>query len=162
MIDIKLSEERIQSILEPEILVPAFNIPKYKLRVFPGTLEELGKPINCNHIHVKFLYISFDEYEDLSLTRKCITQVNEVYFGVYVQNNNLRKHTDVYQIANAVIRSLRGCKLLVNETGDEIQGQSPAQVTKYEFTDVKNGGACYQSEINVMCKFTDIYRTKSA
>lgn len=157
MIDIKLTEERIQSLLEPEILVPQFSIPNYKLRVFPGSLEELGKPINCNHIHVKFLNIDFEEYKDLSMTRRCVTQVNKVNFGVFVQNNNLRKHTDVYQIANAVIRTLRGRKLLVNVAGDEIQGQSQAQITKFDFSDVKNGGACYQTEIDVMCKFTDVY-----
>ena len=161
MIDIKATEQKISAALDPATLVATYGCPAYKLRAFPGELEELGKPINCNHVQVKFSNIQYDKYTDLKFSQKCITQINEVYFNILIQNNNLRSHTDVYEIATAVILELRGSCLLTNLQQDIIQGQSPAQITDYTFKKVANGGACYQSEISLMNYFTDVYKAKS-
>ena len=164
MIDIKLTEENIKELLDPVAVIAEFpNTPAYKLRVFPGELEDLGKPIKCNHVQVQFKNIKYEEYSQLKFGQRCIVQINKVNFNILVQNNNLRTHTDVYDIAGAVIQRLRGKCVLQPVAGNTVQGESPVQVTDYSFGKVKNGGACYQSNIDIMSCFTDTYmvQTKS-
>ena len=156
MINIRLSEELIEQLLN-ELLQPGSNTPAFKLRVYPGDLEDLGKPINANHVVVQFSRINYDNKQDRNFNLCKVTQMNVVYFTILVQTNNLRNHREVYDIAQAVVRKLRGQKILVNDDREPHTNQNCCRVSQFSFKNISNGGVCYQSTIEIESTYTDIY-----
>lgn len=159
IISIKNTEEIIKQLLDPTIISVEYSVPAYRLNIYPGELVDLGKPISCNHVQVKFKNIDFENYKNLKFSQVCIGQINEVYFEVLVQSNNLRAHTEVYEIASAIVTKLRGACVLAGNDSTLLENQAPIQIAKYTFDKVDNGGACYQSTIDVMSSYADTYKT---
>ena len=157
MINITETEKRIEDELEA-LLVPPSTTPPFKLRVYPGSLDDLGKPIQCNHVVVQFRELDFENKSQKNFNLCKVVQINVCRFNILVQSNNLRTHREIYQIAQDVICQLRGKKLLVQADKSLVQGQNPFRITSFTFdTDIKNGGVCYQSNIDIEASFTDTY-----
>ena len=159
MLDIAATENQIQTFIEPQTLTNLYpNVSAYRLRLYPGELDDLGKPISANHVVVQFKRTDLEEIPMNQFRSPCRqTQINKVVFNILVQSNNLRSHREVYGIASAIVRQLRGKRILVMANGDEVHGQTPCQVLSYNFDKVDNGGVCYQSSLEIMSKYTDIF-----
>lgn len=156
MIDITATEEKIKTNVQETLDT---TDPKFKLIVYPGELDEYGKPIQCSTVFIQYKNIDYDKQTTNSFGNCKAVEKNIINFKILVQKNNLRLHTEVYEIAMNIIENLRG-KQIVTMRGDSvstIQGCSPAYISGYSFSDVANGGACYQSEITVSAMFTDTY-----
>ena len=156
MIDIELSEERIVDLLTPLSTDPVLG---FKVVAFPDEdfIETNGRPMPISQVQVIFDDIQFDDVVGNKFGNCRITQVNEVNWKITVYNQNLREHRKVYRQAQAIVRAVRGRQILIQETGDEVQGASPAHLTRLEFVGAKNGGACYKMEIGMTSSYTDIY-----
>lgn len=169
MINIAESEAKIAALIEPQALALKYpETPLFKLKEFPGDLFALGKAITCNTVNIKFKDIEFEEATQFH--QCCQGQINNVNWEILIINANLRTHRETYKIAESIIQELRGKYLLVNLDNALIQGQSPAQVTSYTFTNNTRGSktsdsgqmsGCYASRIIISSKFTDKYDAES-
>lgn len=168
MINIAESEAKIAALIEPQALTLKYiGTPAFKLQQFPGDLFSLGKPVNCNSVIIQFRNITYEEPEQFH--QCCVGQINKCNWEILIVNANLRTHRETYKIAESIIQELRGKYLLVNLNNELIQGQSPAQISAYNFQNSIRKGrtsdngmeACYQSRIIISSKFTDKYDAES-
>lgn len=158
MIDIIGTERLIEQKIEEVLALD--SIPKFKLIVYPGELEEYGKPINCATVIVKFGSIDYDTKPDNNFGNCMATEVNTINFNIKVHHHSLRNHRDVYLISTEVIRVLRGSQVLVVEDA-QTDGTAPAYISSYSFERVTKGGGAYESNIRLSCQYTDQYRRKT-
>lgn len=167
MIDIAASEAKISALIEPQALALKYSCPPFKMIEFPGDLFALGKAITTSTVNIKFKDIEFEEASQFH--QCCMGQINKCNWEILIINANIRTHRDSYKIAEAIIQELRGKYLLVNLTGDLIQGQSASQITSYTFTNNTRGSktsdvgamaGCYASRIILSSRFTDKYNAE--
>lgn len=158
MIDIIGTERLIEQKIEEVLALD--SIPKFKLIVYPGELEEYGKPINCATVIVKFKSIDYNAKPDNNFGNCVATEINQINFDVKVHHHSLRHHRDVYLISTEVIKVLRGVQILVvDDAGTD--GTAPAYISNYSFERVSKGGGAYEASITLSCQYTDQYRRKT-
>ena len=150
MIDIIATEAAIESILNEVNLSTAH---KFKIIKYPGSLEELGKPLNCLQVVVRFKNISFQERSSEFMC-KCYSQVNTASWSLDFYSINPRDYHKIIELAEDVIRATKNKKVGVLEAGDTINRVSPLYLSNFGFVSAENGFV-YQFSSDISFQYTD-------
>lgn len=154
MIDLVATEDRIRQEVQIVADDPA---TAFKLRVYPGSLDELGKAYQCLVGLISFKNIDLPQVEGNKFNRSCHQQIITTNWEIKLLSVNIRDHQKIYNIACEIIQRLRGKCLLVQKADSTIQGQSPTVVTNFGFKEARDG-YCYRFVIDFSMTYTDNYK----
>lgn len=156
MLSIAATEDVIGSLIEELLVVPLAQ-PPFALTLHPGDLDDRAIGARgVSSVILRFKSINFEDKASINPLASCFAQVNVVNWEILVNNNNLRTHRDTYSIAQAIIRKLRGRKLLVSASGDTF-AQSYSEVTEFRYMTFDENKSCNKAVIVVSSRFTDTY-----
>lgn len=157
MINLAATEQQFEDLIN-ELLVPPLSQPAFDLTIHPGDLEDRAVGVRRgSNVIVRFSHLELESQLDKNPRANCATQINEAHFNIRVNNNNLRTHRDVYAIAEAIIKKVRGRKVAVM-VNNESQLSSPISITKFSFDSYDDNKACNKAEIQLAFKYTDTYQ----
>jgi len=135
-----------------DLLTPLTDIP-FKIRRYPGTMEEFGKPWNCLQVVITFKNLKYEQ-PDAIFNKRCVTQMNEAYWDLRIYSINVRDYHNIAQLGTNIVKAIRGQTVLV--PCDPKAGRSPLMVTDFGFKKAEKG-FCYQFDISTVSHFTENY-----
>jgi hypothetical protein len=160
MLSLAKTEERIEELIK-ELLVEPLSQPGFVLTVHPGDLDDRAVgPRGISNVLVRFKSIDYEDKLSVNPHSGCFSQVNVVNFEIIVNNNSLRSHNDLYNLAEAIVRKIRGKYILLNSANESFL-QSTAMVTKFEYLAFDTNKACNKINLVISAKFTDTYQNQS-
>ena len=151
MINIEQTENNLEQLLD------TINGDPYKFRIrkFPGKLDELGKPMNCLQVVVTFKSLDFEE-SDNKFVKQCVVQESKALWSIRIYSINLREYRKVTNLGVQIVELLRGKRVLALSDTTPNQGISPLCVTEFKFVKAEDG-FCYRFDITLASNFTDQY-----
>lgn len=151
MIDILATEQRIEDCLNE---VNGVNPnPSFKIYKYPGSLDELGKPLNCLIVVVSFKSISY-EPRPREFVCKCTSQVNTANWSIDIYSINVRDYHKIIKLSEAIIKNLKDKTVGILDADSLTQGVSPVYLSNFAFVKAEEG-FCYQFSIDLSFQFTD-------
>ena len=150
MLDLINTENRIEAAID------ATNI-KAKLIVSPGNLDDrIANPRMASNIVVRFKNINYDS-KRINPKASCFSRLNTANFEIIINQNNLRTHEKVYEIAMTCIDALRGLTVASDENGLIVSNSSPIYISEFRYRPYDDNKACNKAEIVLSFDYTEVY-----
>ena len=153
MIDIIQTEQNIEDILN------SIDTPKgFKIRRFPGSMDDLGKPINCLQVIITFDDLSFDDVPNIHL-KKCVALNNVAKWKLRIYSISPRDYHAIAELGTDIVSGIRGKTILATDDGQNT-GISHTIVDSYGFVKAEKG-YCYRFDIDLRAHFAESYQVQS-
>ena len=139
-----------------ETLITELDL-KAKIITHPGTLDDnVVNPRMITNLILSFKSIDY-EAKRINPKTRCFSRLNTVNFNITINNNNLREHRVVYDLAQQIIVKLRGEIVARDLNGLAVSTASPIYISSFTYLPYDNDKACNKAEIVLSFDYVESY-----